>query len=62
MTKGAIDALTLPLAQHLGSRGITVSTVIPAATDTDMNTSWLRGNSELIVAIAAQNATGGFHL
>ncbi|MGW3942545.1 SDR family oxidoreductase [Streptomyces phaeochromogenes] len=62
MTKGAIDALTLPLARRLGPRGITVNTVVPATTDTDMNTSWLRGNSELIAAIAAQNATGGFRL
>ncbi|MFD3603385.1 SDR family NAD(P)-dependent oxidoreductase, partial [Streptomyces sp. NPDC058656] len=58
MTKGAIDALTLPLAQHLGPRGITVNTVVPATTDTDMNASWLRGNSELIATIAAQNALG----
>lgn len=62
MTKGAIDALTLPLAQHLGPRGITVNTVIPATTDTDtdtdMNASWLRGNSELVPTIAAQNALG----
>ncbi|MFE4367765.1 SDR family oxidoreductase [Streptomyces sp. NPDC056835] len=56
MTKGAIDALTLPLTQHLGPRGITVNTVVPATTDTDMNASRLRGNSELIVA------TGGFRL
>lgn len=58
MTKGAIDALTLPLAQHLGPRGITVNAVVPATTDTDMNASWLRGNSELIDTIAAQNALG----
>ncbi|MFD9190165.1 SDR family oxidoreductase [Streptomyces phaeochromogenes] len=53
---GAIEALTLPLAQHLGPRGITANTVVPATTDTDLNASWLRGNSELIAAIAAQNA------
>jgi 3-oxoacyl-[acyl-carrier protein] reductase len=58
MTKGALDALTLPLAQHLGPRGITVNAVVPATTDTDMNASWLRGNPELIAAIAAQNALG----
>ncbi|TDD35927.1 SDR family oxidoreductase [Nonomuraea terrae] len=58
MTKGAIDALTLPLAQHLGPRRITVNAVVPATTDTDMNTSWLRGNPDLIAAIAAQNALG----
>jgi 3-oxoacyl-[acyl-carrier protein] reductase len=58
MTKGAIEALTLPLAKHLGPRGITVNTVVPATTDTDMNASWLRGNSEVIAAIAAQTALG----
>lgn len=58
MTKGAIDALTLPLALHLGPRGITVNAVVPATTDTDMNASWLRGNSDLIATIAAQNALG----
>ncbi|MEV7682119.1 SDR family oxidoreductase [Streptomyces sp. NPDC088341] len=45
-----IDALTLPLAQHLGPRGITVNTVVPATTDTDLNASWLRGKSELIAS------------
>lgn len=58
MTKGAIEALTLPLAQHLGPRGITVNAVVPATTDTDMNASWLRGNTGLIANIAAQNALG----
>jgi NAD(P)-dependent dehydrogenase (short-subunit alcohol dehydrogenase family) len=58
MTKGALEALTLPLAQHLGPRGITVNAVVPATTDTDMNASWLRGNPEVIAAIAAQSALG----
>jgi len=58
MTKGAVEALTLPLAQHLGPRGITVNAVAAAAIDTDMNASWLRGNSEVIAAIAAQTALG----
>ncbi len=40
MTKGAIDALTLTLAQDLGPRGITVNAVAPGIIDTEMN-SWL---------------------
>jgi 3-oxoacyl-[acyl-carrier protein] reductase len=44
MTKGAIDRLTMVLAQHLGSRGITVNSVAPGPVDTDMTASWLRGN------------------
>lgn len=52
MTKGALDALTLPLAQHLGPRGITVNAVVPATIDTDMNASWLRGNSDLIANLS----------
>jgi 3-oxoacyl-[acyl-carrier protein] reductase len=58
MTKGTLDALTLPLAQHLSPRGITVNAVVPATIDTDMNASWLRGNSDLIADLGAQNALG----
>lgn len=46
MTKGAIDKLTMVLAQHLGSRGITVNSVAPGPVETDMTASWLRGNPE----------------
>ncbi|MFI6876337.1 SDR family oxidoreductase [Streptomyces sp. NPDC050400] len=56
MTKGALEALTLPLAQHLGPRGITVNAVRPGTTDTDMNADWLRGNSEAITNLVAQRA------
>ncbi|MFI1094297.1 SDR family oxidoreductase [Streptomyces sp. NPDC020917] len=56
MTKGALEALTLPLAQHLGPRGITVNAVRPGTTDTDMNASWLRGNSEALATLVAQRA------
>lgn len=58
MTKGAVESLTLPLAQHLGPRGITVNAVVPATIDTDMNASWLRGNPKAIDAIVAQTALG----
>ncbi|MGW1077680.1 SDR family oxidoreductase [Streptomyces sp. NPDC002537] len=37
MTKGAIDTLTLTLAQELGARGITVNSVAPGFVDTDIN-------------------------
>jgi 3-oxoacyl-[acyl-carrier protein] reductase len=46
MTKGAIDKLTMVLAQHLGSRGITVNSVAPGPVETDMTASWLKGNPE----------------
>ena len=35
-TKGALASLTLALARHLGPRGITVNTVVPGVTDTEM--------------------------
>jgi NAD(P)-dependent dehydrogenase (short-subunit alcohol dehydrogenase family) len=37
MTKAAIDNFTTTLASTLGSRQITVNSVAPGATDTDMN-------------------------
>jgi 3-oxoacyl-[acyl-carrier protein] reductase len=37
MTKAAIDNFTITLASTLGSRQITVNSVAPGATDTDMN-------------------------
>jgi len=35
-TKGALASLALALARHLGPRGITVNTVVPGVTDTEM--------------------------
>jgi 3-oxoacyl-[acyl-carrier protein] reductase len=40
MTKGAINVMTRSLAHTQGARGITVNTVSPGITETDMNT-WL---------------------
>ncbi|MFJ9521144.1 SDR family oxidoreductase [Kitasatospora sp. NPDC101801] len=40
MTKGALDVLTLTLAQDLGPRGITVNSVSPGIVATDIN-PWL---------------------
>lgn len=39
MTKGALAAMTRGLARDLGPRGITVNTVQPGPTETDMNPS-----------------------
>ncbi|GGJ13107.1 3-oxoacyl-ACP reductase [Streptomyces brasiliensis] len=56
MSKGALEALTGPLAQHLGPRGITVNAIRPGTTDTDMNAGWLRGNSEAVANIVGLRA------
>jgi 3-oxoacyl-[acyl-carrier protein] reductase len=39
-TKGAVNTITRNFAQHLGSRGITVNSISPGATRTDMS-AWL---------------------
>ncbi len=41
MTKGALNTLTLALAKELGPRGITVNSVAPGITETEMN-GWLQ--------------------
>lgn len=56
MGKGAIDKLTVVLAQHLGARGITVNSVAPGAVETDMTAGWLRGNPEAEAQIAGITA------
>lgn len=58
MTKGAINAFTLTLAQHLGSRGITVNAVAPGIVDTDINADWLRDNADAQASSAALSALG----
>ena len=40
-SKGAIETLTLALAPAFGPRGITVNTVMPGVTETDMNAAWI---------------------
>lgn len=58
LTKGAIDTLTLTLAQHLGARRITVNAVAPGVVDTDINAGWLRNNQEAMAAVAEDVALG----
>lgn len=40
-SKGALETLTLALAPAFGPRGITVNSVMPGVTATDMNADWL---------------------
>ena len=55
-SKGALNVLTLVLAQQLGPRGITVNSIAPGVIDTDMNAGWLNGASA--AAVAGQTALG----
>ncbi|MBF6207117.1 SDR family oxidoreductase [Streptomyces gardneri] len=55
MTKGALNVLSRSLANTLGPRGITVNTVSPGITDTDMN-SWLHTNDGAIAGVAGMTA------
>ena len=61
MTKGALETMTLSLAQELGARGITVNAVAPGATRTDANGAIFEtpGLSELIVGQTALGRLGG---
>jgi 3-oxoacyl-[acyl-carrier protein] reductase len=54
-TKGAVDVLTLHLAPIAGERNITVNSVSPGATDTDMNAAWLK-DPQAQAHIASQQA------
>jgi 3-oxoacyl-[acyl-carrier protein] reductase len=56
MTKGALNVMTRSLAHVLGERGITVNTVSPGITETDMN-PWL-DNGESQAKVAAMVALG----
>lgn len=58
MTKGAIEAFTRTLAQHLGRRCITVNAVAPGIIDTDLNAGWLRGNQQAVDQVLPQIALG----
>jgi len=56
MTKGAINNLTLTLAQQLGKRGITVNSLAPGVTDTRINAAWLNDDAKRY--ISGQTALG----
>ncbi|MGW1800273.1 SDR family oxidoreductase [Streptomyces sp. NPDC001984] len=57
MTKGAIDVMGRSLAMQLGPRGITVNTVAPGVTATDMNAR-MRDKPEMVGDITAVTALG----
>ena len=61
MTKGAIETMSLTLANELGSRGITVNAVAPGATRTATNGSSFEapGPAELITGMTALDRLGG---
>ena len=60
MTKGALNILTLELAKALGPRNITVNSLAPGFTDTDMGAEIL-GNAqgmEYASSVSAFNRVG----
>jgi NAD(P)-dependent dehydrogenase (short-subunit alcohol dehydrogenase family) len=60
MTKAAIDNFTMGLAGELGKRGITVNTLAPGLTETELNTSTraIPGVVELYSSITALGRIG----
>jgi 3-oxoacyl-[acyl-carrier protein] reductase len=58
MTKGALNVLGRSLANELGARNITVNTISPGITDTDMNPSIRAKDVEAIGRVAAITALG----
>ncbi len=61
MTKGAVETMTLTLANELGVRGITVNAVAPGATRTATNGAVFEtpGLADLIAGTTALNRLGG---
>jgi NAD(P)-dependent dehydrogenase (short-subunit alcohol dehydrogenase family) len=61
MTKGAVETMTLTLANQLGARGITVNAVAPGATRTATNGPVFEtpGLTELITGMTALDRLGG---
>jgi 3-oxoacyl-[acyl-carrier protein] reductase len=58
MTKGALNILGRSLANSLGVRNITVNTISPGITDTDMNPSIRDKDAMAIDRVAAMTALG----
>ncbi|GLY84880.1 SDR family oxidoreductase [Actinoallomurus iriomotensis] len=61
MTKGAVETMSMTLANELGARGITVNAVAPGATRTATNGSVFEapGLTEFIAGTTALNRLGG---
>jgi 3-oxoacyl-[acyl-carrier protein] reductase len=57
MTKGALNVLTLNLAKQLGPRGITVNSLAPGITETDMSAEFL-STADARKAAASLSALG----
>ena len=57
MTKGALNVMTLNLAKQLGPRGITVNSLAPGITDTDMSAEFL-STADARKAAASLSALG----
>ena len=58
MTKGALNVLGRSLANSLGPRNITVNTISPGITDTDMNPAIRDKDSKALERVAAMTALG----
>jgi NAD(P)-dependent dehydrogenase (short-subunit alcohol dehydrogenase family) len=58
MTKGALNVLSRSLANSLGDRNITVNTISPGITDTDMNPSVRDKDPKAVDRVAAMTALG----
>ncbi|AVT41069.1 SDR family NAD(P)-dependent oxidoreductase [Plantactinospora sp. BB1] len=61
MTKGAVETMSMTLANQLGTRGITVNAVAPGATRTATNGSAFEapGLTELVAGMTALDRLGG---
>jgi 3-oxoacyl-[acyl-carrier protein] reductase len=57
MTKAALDAMTVALAADVGKRGITVNTIAPGYTETDINSQML-SDPEVRKRISGMTALG----
>ena len=58
MTKGALNVLSRSLANSLGSRNITVNTISPGITDTDMNPSIRDKDAKAVERVTRMTALG----